>query len=158
MKEIVIRHFFEGHATAAELAADAAGAFDRHTDSSGTVFSQLRATPMDRDFEVTPDHILSLVDAVLVRAVDLEALDAITFCVEASDKFAWDTDTESGDRVARALFLLGSPEINYPLTDVVLRKIRHLLLTGEDTFERADERARGPRPHVISQKSWNRAQ
>ena len=156
MKEIVIRRFFEGHATAAELASDAAGAFDRRTDSAGTVFSQLHATSMDLEFDVTPDHIIALVDAVLDAVIDLEALDAIAFCVEASAKFMWDTDTEAGDRVARALFLLGAPEVSFPLTPVVLRKIRHLLETGEEIFDAADRRPPGPRPHLVTEKSWHR--
>jgi hypothetical protein len=156
MNESVIRHFFEGHATAAELAADTAGAFDRRTDSAGTVFSKLHATPMDREFDVTPDHIVALIDAVLDGVIELEALDAIAFCLEASDRFMWDTDTEGGDRVARALFLLGAPEVNFPLTVVVLRKIRHLLQTGEETFDAADHRPPGPRPHLLTEKSWHR--
>ena len=156
MKEIVIRHFFEGQATPADLAADAAGAFDRRTDSAGTVFSQLHATSMDRDFDVFPGHIVALVDAVLDGAIDLEELEAIAFCIEASDKFMWDTDTEAGERVARALFLLGAPEVNFPLTSAVLRKIRHLLETGEETFDDADNRPPGPRPHLLTEKSWHR--
>ena len=150
MKEIVIRHFFEGHATAEELAADAVGAFDRHTDSAGAVFSRLHALPMTQDFPVTSQHLVQLVDAVTQGTLDLEALDAICFCLEASDHFTWDTDTLDGERVAEALFLLGTPEINYPLSPAILGKIRHYLLTGEETFTRQDLRSDGERPPLLS--------
>ena len=156
MKEIVIRHFFEGCAAAAELAAEAADALDRRTDSAGTVFSRLNMRPMESEFDLEPQHLVALVDAVLAGTIDLAALEAIAFAVEASDHFLWDTDTEGGDRVARALFLLGAPEINYPLTTVVLRKIKHLLESGEETFDAADQRPPEPRPHLISEKSWHR--
>jgi hypothetical protein len=156
MKEVVIRQFFEGHATAEELTADAKGAFDRHTDSAGTVFSQLRAVPMERDFALTPAHLVKLIDAVLNGVIDLEAIDAIAFCIEASDKFMWDADTPPGERVAEALHLLGTPEINYPLSPVVLGKIRHYLITGEKTLNRGDLAPKRTRPHLISEKSWHR--
>ena len=150
MKEITLRHYLEGHATVEELAADTADAFDRLTDSAGTVFSQLRAIPMDREFAVTPDHVLKLVDDVRAGRLSLDALDAICFCLEASDSFTWDTDTADGERVAEALFWLGTPEVNYPLTPKVLGKVRHYLLTGEDTFTSDDLRPPGQRPHLLS--------
>lgn len=155
MKEIVIQHFFEGHATAEELEADAKGAFDRRTDSAGTVFSQLRAVTMNHDFPVTSRHIVKLVEAVQAQEVSLDALDAICFCIEASDHFTWDSDTTDGDRVAHSLFLLGTPEVNYPLTQSVLAKIHHYLLTGEERFTRDDLGARGERPRLLTVNEWN---
>jgi len=156
MRSAVIREFFAGRATAAELQADASGAFDRHTDSAGTVFSRLRMIPMEGEFQVAPEHLIALIDAVLEGAVDLEALDAIMFALDVADGFMWDADTEAGDRVAEALGLLGVPEINFPLTPIVLRKIRHLLETGEETFDASDRRPPGPRPHLVSERRWDR--
>lgn len=156
MRESVIRQFFEGHATAADLATDAEGAFERRVDGAGTVFSRLHATPMEGKLEVTPAHVIGLIDAVLDGTIDLDALDAIAFCLEASDTFSWDVDTEAGDRVSRALFLLGSPEVNFPLTPILLGKVRHLLLTGEETFDVSDHRPRGQRPQLLSERSWQR--
>jgi hypothetical protein len=156
VKEIVLQHFFEGHATAEELAADTVGAFDRQTDSAGTVFSQLRAIPMAHEFPVTSQHIIKLVDTVLAEQLTLDALDSICFCLEASDSFTWDTDSPDGERVAESLFWLGSPEVNYPLTDSVLKKVRHYLKTGEETFTRADLRAPGKRPHLLSVNRMHR--
>ena len=150
MKEVVLRHFFEGHASAQELATDVAGAFDRRTDSAGTVFSQLHSLPMAHEFPVEPRHIVRLIDAVQAGVLDLDGLDAICFCLEASDHFIWDTETTEGDRVAGALFWLGTPEVNYPLTAAVIAKTRHYLLTGENTFTREDLRPTSDRPHLLT--------
>jgi hypothetical protein len=159
MKEVVIQDFFAGRATAKELTAEAAGAVERHTDSGGTQHSRLRSIATSKELEVTPEHLLKLLDAVEAGELGLDVLDAVCFCVEASDSFSWDADeTEGGRRVAEALFLLGTPEINYPLTPVVLGKIRHLLLTGEETFGKEDLAPRTVRPHLISERKWDRAQ
>jgi hypothetical protein len=149
VKEIVLRNFFEGHTSAEELATDAAGAFDRHPDGNGTLFSRLTATRMDREFEVTPAHIVQLLDSVLARRLTLEALDAIAFCLEASDAFVWDYETPQGARVGDSLLWLGTPEANYSLTEAVLRKVRHYLLTGEKTFTREDLSPPSRRPHLF---------
>ena len=154
MKELVLRHFFEGHASAHELAADAEGAFERRVDSAGTVFNRLRSTPMSEDFAVSASHVARLVEVVQAGQVSLDSLDAICFCLEASDHFVWDTDTEDGERVARALFWLGTPEINYPLTPLVLEKIRRYLLRGENTLTDADARTRVPRPHLTINRKY----
>jgi hypothetical protein len=159
MKEVVIQDFFAGRATAKEVAAEAAGAVERHTDGGGTKHSRLRSIAAPGEFEVTPEHLLKLLDAIEAGQLNLDELDAVCFCVEASDGFSWDADeTEGGRRVAQALFLLGTPEINYPLTPVVLGKIRHLLLTGEETFGREDLAPQTTRPHLISERKWERAQ
>jgi hypothetical protein len=59
----------------------------------------------------------------------------VCFCLEASDTFTWDTDTEPGNRVADAVFWLGTSEINFPLTSEVLAKIKQYVLTGENLLE-----------------------
>jgi hypothetical protein len=150
VREIVVQRFFEGEATAQELAADAAHAFDRHTDSAGTVFSQLKAEPSDRDSPVAARDIIKLVEATENGEISLDALDAICFCIEASDHFTWDTDTPDGERVSRSLFWLGTPEVNYPLTESVLAKVKHYLRTGEETFTREDLRPHGERASLLS--------
>ena len=150
MKEIVLQHFFEGHATVEELSADVTGAFTRHVDSAGTVFSQLNCIDMSHEFAVLPTHIAKLVDAVLAGDLSLDGLDAICFALEASDSFSWDTDTPDGERVAESLFWLGTPEINYALSPVVLNKIRLYLLTGENTLGPEDVGERGTGPHLLT--------
>jgi hypothetical protein len=142
MKELTLRHFFEGHASAADLDRDAGGSMERRVDGNGTQFAQHRITDMAGEFTVTTEHMLRLVDAVISGELSFDALDAIAFCLEASDRFSWDIEEDNGDRIADALFWLGTPEINYPLTPNVLEKIRQYLLTGEKTLTRADTRQR----------------
>ena len=138
MKEETVRRFFEGKASASDLEADATGSVESSTDDAGVRLSKHRITDMDGDFTVTPVHLIQLVDAVLAGELSAEALDATVFCLEASDRFDWDADEVPADRIPEALFLLGTPEINYPLTQSVLHKIRHYLLTGEQTLTEAD--------------------
>lgn len=146
MKEIIVQHFFEGHATVEELAADVASAFDRQVDSAGTVFSRLNSVDMNHEFAVSTANIVKLVDAVLAGGLSLDELDTICFALEASDSFSWDSDTLDGERVAVSLFWLGTPEINYALTPAVLNKIRRYLVSGENTLGPEDVGEHGERP------------
>ena len=146
MNEATIRDFFEGITAATELDRAWAGAFVEEPSSDGTVVRRLRTVQLPQSYVVTPDHIAALVDAAKAATLSLRALDAICFSLEASDQFEWDTDTAEGERVAHALFWLGSPEVNYPLSTTVLEKIRRYVLTGQDTFTSDDLRgARGPK-------------
>jgi hypothetical protein len=157
VKERVLQQFFEGQASVEDLAVDTVDAFTRRTDSAGTIHSRLHSEPSERELTVTAADVIKLVDAVLERALSLDALDAICFCLEASDSFAWDGDTIDGARVSNALFWLGTPEINYPLSPQVLFKIRHYLLTGERTFSNEDVRINSPRPKLLSVNQSKRA-
>ena len=142
MKEIVLRQFFEGHATAAELARDMAGTRVADQPSGFRSSGNYRVEPMAGTLDVTPPHVVRLVDAVAAGALSLADLGTAVFCIEAQPaRWRWDTDTPDGERVADAFFWLGSPEINYSLTPAVLTKIRHYLLTGENTLTHADVRA-----------------
>jgi len=138
MKELTLRHFFEGEASAADLERDAAGSVERRVDGNGTQFARHRITDMAGDFTLTTQHMVRLVDAAINGQLSSDAVDAVAFCLEASNQFVWDVEKDNGDRIADALFWLGTPEINYPLTLTVLEKIRHYLLTGEKTLTRAD--------------------
>lgn len=139
MKEIVLRQFFEGHASAAELAADIIGTRAVEEPPGFHSSANYRVVPMAQPFDVRPDHVVRLVDAVTDGRLPLADLDILVFCLEAApERWLWDTDTPEGERVAEALFWLGSPEVNYPLTPTVLGKVRHYLLTGEKTLSEDD--------------------
>jgi hypothetical protein len=154
MDEITIRDFFEGRLAPSVLDRAWATAFQEEPRSDGTVVRRLRTTPLPVSFTVGTEHVIALVEAVQGDLLSLRALDAISFALEASDSFEWDTDTPDGERVAKGLFLLGTPEINYPLTPPVLAKIRHFLATGQDTLSRDDITGdRGPR-RVLN--AWER--
>ena len=139
MREDVLREYFAGARTAAELAHDIVGTVTSTDPGHGPVVRRFRVTRMASSSALVPEHILKLIDAVIAGELSLADLDAIAFALEASDQFEWDTDTSGGERVAHALFWLGSPEVNYPLTPAVLAKIRHHAPHG-----REHALARGP--------------
>ncbi|SRR6266480_1247178 len=142
MKEYVLRRFFEGESGPAELEADYPGTVSQESDVGGTPVRRFHFEPMSVDFDVTSSHILKLVDAMSAGSLRPETLKAVCFCLEATDHFLWDADTPDGERVADAIFWIGTPEINYPLTPGVLSKIRHYLLTGEKQLSTADTKVR----------------
>ena len=153
MREQTLRDFFAGQASVAELAADCEGSVERGITPEGTVVSQVRISDMEVEFGLTTAHLIKLIDAVERGDLSLEALDAICFCIHASDQFMWNADEpgSDGERLAEGLSYLGAPEIHYPLTPIVLGKIRHYLVSGELTFTEADERVPSARPHLLSE-------
>ena len=141
MRESLVRAFFEGTASPAELASDLVGtqvAAEPHGFRSSANY---HIEPMHEEYSVRPEHLVRLVDSVLSGALSLAALHTLVFCIEASDRWRWDADTPDGARVADSLFWLGTPEINYPLSPMILHRIRVYLLTGHKQFTAADTRA-----------------
>ena len=130
----MVRDFFLGRVEAADLARDLENAFTR----TGRDSSRLNMRDLDASFAVTAAHLIRLCDAVLADLIPAQSLEAIGFGLIASDHFEWDGENPDGERVAEALYDWSSPEINYPLTKGNVAKFRHRLLTGEDTFVRAD--------------------
>ena len=149
MKEVVLRHFFEGQATALELDADVVGTLVREGPERGPSVYRYRVLPMDREFELRSEHVIKLVDAAAAGELRIDHLEIVCSWLEgAFERFLRDADTTDGSRVADALFWLGNPEINYPLTPAVLAKVRHYLATGENTLTRADTKV-GPRSRAV---------
>ena len=138
MRELLLRQFFEGRATAADLARDLVGTRGSAEPDGIRASAAYRIEPMTSTFHVAPAHLARLVDARLGRELSEADVATVCFCLEgvSAERFRWEAD--EGERVANALFWLGTPEINYPLTDVVLAKIRHYLLTGENALGPAD--------------------
>ena len=134
MHESVLRDYFLGTASIATLCSDLQGAV---TQSSRDVFSQ-HVISMDAAFDVTGSHLVSLCDAVLAGQLPAAALTIIAFCLVVSDRFQWDAETPAGNIIAETLHEWDSPEINYALNKQTVAKFRHRLLTGQDTFTRAD--------------------
>ncbi len=141
MHESILRDFFVGTVDIAALRADLQGAVTR---TSHDVFRQ-HIISMAADFDVSGAHLVGLCDAVLAEQLPAADLRFIAFCLVASDRFQWDTDTPEGDLIGETLFDWDSPEINYPLNPQTVAKFRHRLLTGEDTFSDADTSAQQPR-------------
>jgi hypothetical protein len=131
--------FFEGQASARELAHDLVGT----RTNTGPLLYRSSADhaiePMAREFTVQAEHVADLVAAGIDGELTAEDLFVLSFCLQASDRFNWDADTVDGERVAEALFWLGAPEINWPLTQGVLARIHDYLVTGRNELDkRAD--------------------
>src|SRR5688500_1068211 len=104
MKEIVLRHFFEGHATAVELDADVEGTQLRDGPEGGPYVFRYRVLPMDREYQLRSDHLVKLLDATAKGELRLEHLETVCSWLEgAFDRFLRDVDTPDGERVADAL-------------------------------------------------------
>ena len=110
MREEVLKRFFDGAATAAELAADVAGSTQQVSDLASVV----KIEDMQDEYTVTRRMAASLCDAVLKNELSPDALATIGFCLMASDKFAWDADVDP--LLADVIADWASPEISYPLT------------------------------------------
>ena len=134
MHEAILRDFFIGATTAEALRRDLVGAV---VQTSSDVFSQ-HITPATGKFAVTSEHLVRLCDAVLAGELPAQDLEAVGFCLVASDFFEWDSDKADGERVAETVHDWASPEINYRLTGHTVTKFKERLVTGENTFTRAD--------------------
>jgi len=125
MKESTLKEFFEGKVGDDELLSDLTGA----ALTSGDV-AHFRIEDMDTEFTVTTSHLVKVCDSALSGKLQPEQLKSIGFCLQASDTFDWDADTEEGGRVADIVFYLSSPEINYDLNAINLSLFKELLLHG----------------------------
>jgi hypothetical protein len=137
VREEVLRRFFRGETTAAELAKDIAGS----THRLGPIASRVDIEDMDDEFFVTRLMLVSLTDAVLAGSLPPEALGIIGFALEASDKFAWDGDAD--ELVARIIADWSCPEINYPFTFENVASFRAWLTEAESYPSRPEDASRG---------------
>src|SRR5438132_7695475 len=110
VREEVLRRFFQGEATASELAKDVADSTKPLSDTA----SRVRIEDMDESFTVTRPMLISLCDAVVAGSLPPQELRTIGFALESSDKFEWDGDAD--ELVADVIADWSCPEINYPLT------------------------------------------
>jgi hypothetical protein len=133
MHEQTLRDFMAGTGTVAELRSDLEHAIVERGHGS----YEHPIVPMVDAFELTPEHLVRLCDAVLAGELPPESLEPIGFCLIASDRFDWEDGAGRGALVD-TLNDWSSPQINYPLNSSTVAKFRHRLLTGEDTFTRAD--------------------
>jgi len=130
VQEDVLRRFFLGATGADVLAEDLKGA----QVPKGPKTTVHPIVDMDIEFEVRPEHLVRVCDAVLAGAIQVDDLKAIGFCLEASNHFLWDGDSESGALVANTAADWCSPEINFPLTVSNVQKFRDRLITGRDSL------------------------
>lgn len=131
MKETVLRDFFILAASAENLAIDLKGAFLRRGIE---IVHPIEG--MSQHFVVKSSHLIRLCDAVLDGDLDSQVLEAVGFCLIASDYFQWDGDDADGSRVAEVVGDWSSPEINCPLNWENVEKWRSFLRTGASPFSK----------------------
>ena len=129
MRELTLKQFFTGDVSAKVLAQDLMGSMITKGDRTKHPIED-----MDEDFQVWPDHLIRLCDAVLGGEIEPEHLQSVGFCLVASEHFKFDTDTAEGDLADDTANDWSAPEINYPLTLTNVEKFRHRLVTGENLF------------------------
>ena len=130
----ILRDFFLGNASAQDLARDTEYAFVRASSKS----SQLDMKDLDEKFDISIEHLAKLCDAVIAGAFPPNRLAAIGFAMIASERFVWNAELPEGARIAATLTDWATPESKYALNAGTAAKFRQRLLTGEDTFSRAD--------------------
>jgi hypothetical protein len=134
MHESVLRDYFLGRIDESRLSDDLAGSV---VQTSHDVFTHY-VDQMDGDFQVDPIHLVKVCDAVLSGDLSPDSLELIGYCLVTSDQFFWQQESKQGNLVAETSYDWSSPEINYPLTLANVAKFRDRLLTGNDTFTKAD--------------------
>jgi len=133
MREEILKQFFTGDADAKVLARDLVGSLI----TKGNV-AKHPIEDMTETFQVLPEHLIRLCDAVLAGEINPKYLRAVGFCILASDNFEYDTDTPEGDLIGETVLDWSAPMVHYPLTQQNVEKFRHRLVTGEDRFTIGD--------------------
>ncbi|MEY2547336.1 MAG: hypothetical protein QOG48_2453 [Verrucomicrobiota bacterium] len=131
MHELGLRNFFDGGADANELREDLVDSIE-----STEGVRRYRIVDMAEPFQITTTHLIQLCDAVLANSIMAADLQAIGFCIVASDKFEWAYNTPEGDIIAETVHDWSSPETNYPLTETTVRLFRERFVTGEDVLKK----------------------
>jgi|SRR5262250_2149487 len=131
MHEEILRSFFEGVVEEPLLARDLDGALVR----DGSRVTRHPIVDMAEAFEVLAAHLVRVCNAVLRGSLQVELLEAIGFCLAASDAFHWDSSSPEGERVAAVVYEWSAPEINNPLTLTNVAAWRRRLLGEEPRFE-----------------------
>jgi hypothetical protein len=133
MREEILKQFFTGEVGPKVLAKDLVDSMITKGDVTKHPIEDMRES-----FQLGPEHLIRLCDAVLNGEIKPQYLQSIGFCIVASDKFEYDTDTAEGNLVGETLLDWSAPIINYPLTKTNVEKFRQRLVTGEDPFTLSD--------------------
>ena len=141
MRCSVLVAFFASEASAANLQQELMGT---RVVTGSDICDHRMVDDLANDFEVIPDHLVMLCDAVLEEVLEPRSLEVLAFSMLASDHFVWDSDTGPGQLVAETIQDWSSPEVNFALRSDTIAKFRHRLLSGEDTFTESDADGRPP--------------
>jgi hypothetical protein len=130
----ILKAFLLGRVTATELSRD----LDVAWEPSGSQSQRFVFQDLLEDFEVSPEHLVRVCDAVLAGEIEPPKLEAVGAALFTSDHFIWGEESEEAERVARTVSDWVDPEINFDLNLETTEKFRHRLLTGEHLFTPTD--------------------
>jgi len=130
--EQLLAGFLRGEVSAAELGP---ALLEARVHPDGPAFktsANYRVVPLASPVQVGAAQVGRLVAAVESGQLTEDQAGIAAFLLESGlERFHWDTDTPDGERVAKVLFWLGMPAINYPLTPRNLAAMREYLRTGQ---------------------------
>ena len=132
MREKILKRFFRGEIGTDVLAADLDGSMVEGRNSISHHIEDFEAS--EEEFEIQPQHLVLICDAVLNGDIEAKYLRIIGFCIVGSDSFLYDTDTREGCLMGETVLDWSAPEANYPLTIENVSKFRERLLTGRNPF------------------------
>lgn len=132
MKESTLKKFFEGKISGDILLSDLVGASSINGD-----ITRFRIEDMDKAFTVTPFHLARVCELALSGKLHSAQLKTIGFCLQASDTFKWDVNTEEGSRVAELVFYLSSPEVYFESNINNVSLFEKLIVHGGNLLEKA---------------------
>jgi hypothetical protein len=127
MKEKTLKDFFEGYITAYDLADDLSDIKDRKNFDIADYYVR----DLKEEYEITSECLIKICDAVLNGTIVPNLLEAIGFCLIASDYFSWDGDTPDGFKVSEITSWWSAPKINYQLNEESVKKFKQFLETGK---------------------------
>lgn len=123
MHEAMLRDFFENKTSAGELVADISSSVEKKREV--TAYS---IEDMEENFLVAPEHLARVCDAFLRGELAAADVQAIGFCLIASDHFFWDGSDPIGERVTAVASDWSTPMVGRPITVESVRMWRDLLL------------------------------
>ena len=130
----ILKAFFLDQVPATQLSRD----LDVVWESAGSNSRRFVFKDLDEDFEVRPEHLVRVCDAVLAGEIEPSKLEGVGAALFTSDHFTWADEGVEAERVAQAVSDWVDPEINFDLNLETTEKFRHRLLTGEHLFTTAD--------------------
>lgn len=128
MDETVLKDFFLGKASSADLAND----LQDEIRQLGQTFQTFYVRDLVQEFRIDRMMLVKLLDAVLAGELQAAALEPIGFALYTSDRFEWEED----DVISNVLTDWSAPQINYPLTLENMERFKRWLLATESYPEK----------------------
>ncbi len=132
MKERILKDFFEAKVNDHVLMSDL-----MYTTATMDDITQFWIEDMHTVFRVTPSHLVKVCDSALAGNLQPGHLKVIGFCLQASETFEWDENTDEGGRVADTVSFMASQKNNYELNRKNLLMLKERLLHGQSQLELA---------------------